>query len=186
MVDHRWTDFAGTSDKIADPARLRPASNRLWRRDPVAASQSPAVYLDELYSYDGVYQLKTLNRGQLNPNRDGLVTNTKDFAEQWTLDPLGNWTNFKQDATGGGTWTLEPEPHAQPGQRGPHHRGHQRERSLRFGGKHDQDAQAGRLVVGLPADLRRLEPPGPSARRPLAAAIKRWPPINTTGAISVR
>ncbi len=43
-------------------------------------------------SYDGMYQLATLQRGELNANKNGLVAETKTFAEQWTLDPTGNWT----------------------------------------------------------------------------------------------
>ena len=46
------------------------ASNRLWRENPVAAAQSPAVHQDELYSYDGLSQLANFQRGDLNGTKD--------------------------------------------------------------------------------------------------------------------
>ena len=36
-----------------------------------------------------------------------MRTYSKTFAEQWTLDPTGNWTNFKQDPDGDGDWDLD-------------------------------------------------------------------------------
>jgi len=34
----------------------------------------------------------------------GLLANTKNRRQDWTLDRLGNWDSFKED---GGAWTLE-------------------------------------------------------------------------------
>ncbi len=74
-------------------------------RAPVVISST--ISNNDVMSYDGMYQLATLQRGELNANKNGLVAETKTFAEQWTLDPTGNWTNFKQDPDGDGDWDLD-------------------------------------------------------------------------------
>ncbi len=74
-------------------------------RAPVVISST--ISNNDVMSYDGIYQLATLQRGQLNANKDGLVAESKTFAEQWTLDPTGNWTNFKQDTDGNGSWNRD-------------------------------------------------------------------------------
>jgi RHS repeat-associated protein len=45
-------------------------------------------------------------RGRLNSIGTALGTDSKNFAQHWTLDATGNWTGFQEDATGAGTWTL--------------------------------------------------------------------------------
>ncbi len=107
VVDLLWRDYGASSDAVRIKHGYDRASNRLWREDAVAKSQGTPVYLDERYTYDGMYQLAALQRGQLNANEDGLVADSKTFAEQWTLDPLGNWGNFKQDDDGDGDWDLD-------------------------------------------------------------------------------
>ena len=84
-------------------------SNRLCREDVLAKSQGTPVYIDELYTYDGMHQLTAQQRGELNVAHDGLVANSKTFAEQWTLDPTGNWSEFKQDTDGDGDWDLDQD-----------------------------------------------------------------------------
>jgi RHS repeat-associated protein len=59
---------------------------------------------DELYHYDGLDRLKTLDRGTLNGTQTGLVART--FGQCWGLDATGNWGNFQQDSTGAGVWDL--------------------------------------------------------------------------------
>ncbi|MCD4728910.1 MAG: hypothetical protein K8R46_14725, partial [Pirellulales bacterium] len=103
-VDLLWYDYGSSADAVRIKHGCDLASNRLWRQDTVAAANS--VDMDELYTYDGMYQLATLQRGELNGNKDGLVADSKTFAEQWTLDPTGNWSNFKQDDDGDGDWDL--------------------------------------------------------------------------------
>jgi YD repeat-containing protein len=79
------------------------ASNRLWRQNALVTS---APYFDELYAYDGLYQLKDMQRGQLNGSQTAIVSGTLAFHETWGLDPTGNWGSYTQDATGAGTPTL--------------------------------------------------------------------------------
>ncbi len=109
VVDLLWYDYGSSADAVRIKHGYDRASNRLWREDTVSKSQGTPVYIDELYTYDGMYQLATLQRGQLNGTKDGLENGTKNFAEQWTLDPTGNWTNFKQDTDGDDDWDVDQD-----------------------------------------------------------------------------
>lgn len=73
------------------------AGNRKTRQNGVQTSGQ-----DEAYSYDGLFQLKTMQRGTLS---GGSIT-ARNFAEEWTYDPAGNWTLFKRDTNGNGIWDL--------------------------------------------------------------------------------
>jgi RHS repeat-associated protein len=106
-VDHLWRNNANSTDLVRIQHGYDRAGNRLWRQDAVSAAQSPAVYMDELYSYDGVNQLTAMQRGQLNAAKTGLASGTKSFGESWSLDMTGNWGNVKQDTNGDGTWELD-------------------------------------------------------------------------------
>ncbi|HEY1603571.1 MAG TPA: hypothetical protein VGG64_28480, partial [Pirellulales bacterium] len=66
--------------------------SRIWRQDPVASSQSPPVYQDELYSYDGLQRLFDMSRGQLTSGNTQIANLAS--AQQWNLDATGNWSNF--------------------------------------------------------------------------------------------
>ena len=104
-----WTccgaDYGNSTDSVRIKHGYDRAGNRLWREDPVAAANGKNF--DELYSYDGIYQLKTLDRGDLNANHDALTGGTKNFAESWSLDMTGNWAMYKKDDDGNGTWDLD-------------------------------------------------------------------------------
>ena len=86
IVDQRW-DLSGT-----DLERLQygydQANNRLWRDNTVADVAS--ANQDEFYTYDGLYQLKSLDRGTLNSGKTGIV-GTPTWEEDWNFDPSGNW-----------------------------------------------------------------------------------------------
>ena len=53
-------------------------------------------------------QLTSVRRGQLNSNHNGFETGTENFAQNWTLDATGNWSEFKQGAAQG-TWTIDQD-----------------------------------------------------------------------------
>jgi len=111
VVDHRWQSYSGTP---TDVARIQHgydrASNRLYREDPVAAANS--FHQDELYAYDALYQLKNFKRGDLNVTKDGIVAGTLTFEQDWALDATGNWSTFKEDSDGNGSWNLDqPRTH---------------------------------------------------------------------------
>jgi RHS repeat-associated protein len=113
VIDLRWTKIASSSsssssissssssssdDDADDLVHLLygydQASNRLWRQDVVAGSAN----LDELYTNDGLYRLIEMQRGQLTGGGSGITD--LDFKQAWTLDPTGNWGEFKEYADG--------------------------------------------------------------------------------------
>ena len=105
ITDLLWRDYGSSTDAVRIQHGYDRAGNRLWREVPVAAANSKDF--DELYTYDGMYQLATMQRGDLNANHDAISGDTKTFAEGWQLDMTGNWSNYKQDDDGDGTWDLD-------------------------------------------------------------------------------
>lgn len=105
IADRLWRDYGRSVDVVRIKHGYDRASNRLWREDPVAAGNSKDF--DELSTFDGVYRLKTFKRGNLNTNKDGIASGTLQFEQQWGFDPLGNWSSFKEDAAGDGTFELD-------------------------------------------------------------------------------
>jgi len=76
--------------------------SRLWRENVVARSLGKEF--DELYTYDAAHRLKNMSRGTLNGGRTALTSTT--FAQCWGLDATGNWSNFREDDDGDGSWNL--------------------------------------------------------------------------------
>ncbi len=97
VVDLRWT--SASSDAVRIKHGYDRAGSRLWREDVVAKSQITPVYLDEYYTYDGMYQLTAFDRGELNSGHTG-ISGTPSREEDWTLDALGNWDGYVQKAAG--------------------------------------------------------------------------------------
>ena len=106
VADCRWWNITSTTDVERIKHTYDRADNRLTRENTVAKAQSPAVYQDEFYTYDRMYELSRLDRGQLNAGKTGLVAGTLDFAQAWGLDATGNWMNFDQDTSGAGSFDL--------------------------------------------------------------------------------
>ena len=81
--------------------------NRLYRKHDLDESVFYTIdeNVDELYTYDNVNRLKDLHRGVVSTSGTPSINSTT-FAEDWTLDKLGNWTNYKQDTDGNSTWDL--------------------------------------------------------------------------------
>ena len=61
---------------------------------------------DELYGYDLIDRLKSMARGDLNANKEAVTS--KQFAQDWSLDAVGNWRNFREDTDGSG-WDLDQQ-----------------------------------------------------------------------------
>lgn len=102
VKDNRWYDYGASTDVDRIKYGYDRAGNRIWRENVVATSLSKAF--DELYSYDGIHRLQDMQRGTLNSGHTALTSET--FAQCWTLDATGNWSGFRQDDTGDGTWDL--------------------------------------------------------------------------------
>jgi RHS repeat-associated protein len=64
------------------------ADNRLWRVNELKTDTE-----DELYGYDGLYQVQSRKRGHLNSSRDDIASPAR--IEDFTYDPIGNWNNYK-------------------------------------------------------------------------------------------
>jgi RHS repeat-associated protein len=69
--------------------------NRLWRDNLVAGTNEQ----DEHYTYDGLQQLLTLDRGNLNAGRTA-ISGTPSWEEDFAFDPTGNWDNYLTKVTG--------------------------------------------------------------------------------------
>jgi len=92
VVDQRWIKAGSALERIQ--CGFDRAGNRLWRDNLVAASGQ-----DEFYTYDGLYQLKILQRGDLNGTKTG-ISGTPTWQEDLTFDPTGNWNNYLTKTSG--------------------------------------------------------------------------------------
>ncbi len=99
VVDQRWYDYGSSADVDRYKYGYDRASNRLWRENTVSKALGAPVYLDEYYTYDGLNRLKTFDRGQLNGTNTG-ITGTPSAEEDWTLDPVGNWSGYERKTSG--------------------------------------------------------------------------------------
>ncbi|MEN6449772.1 MAG: hypothetical protein ABFC96_04695 [Thermoguttaceae bacterium] len=68
------------------------AGNRLWRENVVSKNMATPVYLDELYTYNGLDELVATSRGQLNSAHTAILNEV--FSQDWDLDAQGNWSSF--------------------------------------------------------------------------------------------
>jgi RHS repeat-associated protein len=85
IVDQRWRKTSDNTDRERLKYGYDRASNRQWRQNTVAGTGQ-----DEHYTYDGLYQLKTLQRGTLTGSPP-IIGGTPSWEEDWNYDPLGNW-----------------------------------------------------------------------------------------------
>ena len=117
IKDLIWVPFGGPSSSSSSSGGSDPGtnlvriqhiydrmSNRRSRRDLVA--ESYGVGLDELYEYDLINRLNDLKRGTLNSGASAISPGSGTFSQCWTLDTIGNWSGFREDDTGSGTWNL--------------------------------------------------------------------------------
>ncbi|MEZ6109489.1 MAG: hypothetical protein R3C99_00310 [Pirellulaceae bacterium] len=106
VKDCRWHNY-GTS---VDVDRIRYGydrnGNRIWRENVVSKDQY-GKFFDELYTYDAIDRLQTMARGELTSQNTAIQNKT--FAQDWALDPVGNWKNFREDADGDNTWDLNQQ-----------------------------------------------------------------------------
>jgi hypothetical protein len=108
VVDQNWSKSDGV---IVDRFQYGydRGSNRLWRQ---VGQSSPFATTppgkDEFYSYAGLNRLTHTDRGTLTGGPPPTGVTNATFKQDWTqLESLGNWRQFKQDSTGGGTYDLD-------------------------------------------------------------------------------
>ena len=92
IVDQRWIKTSSGADLERVQYGYNRASNRVWRDNVVADALSAKQ--DEYYTYDGLYQLLTLQRGTLNSGKTGISgtpTWEEDKDELLRLQNHLNW-----------------------------------------------------------------------------------------------
>ncbi|WP_428940716.1 RHS repeat domain-containing protein [Fontivita pretiosa] len=97
IIDHRWRDYGTPQEVDRFKHGYDRNSNRLYRDHANTSTR------DGLYSYDGLNRLTDYDRGDLNGTLDGIAS--LSFAQEWSLKALGNWTSFREDADGNGTFS---------------------------------------------------------------------------------
>ena len=90
VASHAWKNSLGAALVNIEHGYDR-AGNRLYRSDLVQAANS------ELYTYDEVNQIKSLNRGALN--NDNTAVASVNHSEAWNFDETGNWVQYTKNST---------------------------------------------------------------------------------------
>jgi RHS repeat-associated protein len=94
VIDQRWLKTSTGTALERVQYGFDQASNRNYRQNLVQATGQ-----DEYYTYDGLYQLKVLQRGTLNAGKTG-ISGTPTWEEDYTFDPTGNWNNYVTKVSG--------------------------------------------------------------------------------------
>ena len=92
IVDDNWFNTATGTSTDRFQYGYDPDGDVLWRNNLV----NPAM--GELYTYDGLNQLTSFQRGTLNSTDTGIV-GTPSVSESWTYDALGNWLTVTTNGT---------------------------------------------------------------------------------------
>ncbi len=105
VINHPWINY----DTDEDVARIQHGydrnSNRLWRQNDVARALSKKF--DQQYTYDGLNRLTDAKTGLFNGSHVIPSGGDTKFQQQWSLDYVGNWSCFKQNDDGSGSFELE-------------------------------------------------------------------------------
>jgi RHS repeat-associated protein len=105
VVDQRWQNSTPTVKDQFKYGYDR-ASNRTWRE--VAPNGGNPTGFDEYYTYDGLHRLEKAERGTLAGSPYSSITShTK--RQDFGLEALGNWREFKDDAGDGSSWDLDQD-----------------------------------------------------------------------------
>jgi RHS repeat-associated protein len=95
VVDQRWIKTGNGTHTDRFGYGYDRDSNRTYRDNLVNTA------FGELYSYDGLGQLASFDRGTLNGTKTG-ISGTPSRSQSWDYDALGNWDSI---TTGGSTQT---------------------------------------------------------------------------------
>jgi RHS repeat-associated protein len=98
VIDQRWIKTSTSTALERIQYGFDQAGNRQWRKNVVASTGQ-----DEYYTYDGLYQLKNLDRGTLTGTPPTGISGTPSWEEDFSFDPTGNWNNYVTKVNGGTT-----------------------------------------------------------------------------------
>jgi RHS repeat-associated protein len=93
VVDQRWVKTSDGSHTDRFQYGYDRNSNRTYRDNRVNTA------FGEVYTYDGLNQVASFQRGTLNANKDG-ITGTVSRSQSWDYDALGNWDGVTTDGSG--------------------------------------------------------------------------------------
>jgi RHS repeat-associated protein len=93
VIDQKWYDYGSSADVDRYKYGYDRVSNRTYRENTITSNK------DEFYTYDGIHRVKNFDRGNLNGTYNGM-TGTVVKEQDWTLDPLGNWTSLLEKNSG--------------------------------------------------------------------------------------
>jgi RHS repeat-associated protein len=104
IIDQRWQNNITSTPTDIDRYQYGydQNSNRLWKANVVGTAA--VGNLDEGYTYDTLNRLTQMQRGTLS---GGTITGTPTVQQNWSLDPLGNWSTFATAASGTATLTQQ-------------------------------------------------------------------------------
>lgn len=95
VVDLRWK--TGSANKVQAKYGYSRASNRTFRKDQQAHDDGQ-VTQDQMFWYDGLYQVTNAQRGDLTPGSGppytGIVPATRQQNEIFGYDQMGNWLSY--------------------------------------------------------------------------------------------
>jgi RHS repeat-associated protein len=103
-IYHQWDDYHSTPFAIDDYGYAYDYAGNRTVRDNRNATADSTRKIDQRYVYDGLMRLQDMEQGLLFTY--GSLTNPTAF-QSWTLDALGNWEEFDDDANGDSTWDLQ-------------------------------------------------------------------------------
>lgn len=97
VKDQYWSGYNNTSD--VDRFRYEYDYVGNVKHRDIDSSIFSTNDKDQTYSYDDFNRLDDFKKGTLS----GTTISSPNFTQEWTLDELGNWKEFKWDNDGSGT-----------------------------------------------------------------------------------
>jgi RHS repeat-associated protein len=90
-----WTGYSGTANVDRIYYDYDDASNRLY--SDIDSAIHSGNNRDQVYTYDSAHRLKTFDQGTLSGS---TITGTPTQEQDWSLDGLGNWSNYVTKTSG--------------------------------------------------------------------------------------
>jgi RHS repeat-associated protein len=94
LIETLWKK--GTAAQVQSKYGRNRFGGVVWRKDLTAHAQRVTTE-DNFYQYDGLYQVKAHQRGNLTGTPVSGITNLQQ-EEDWTYDATGNWDSYSNTA----------------------------------------------------------------------------------------